>query len=210
MIAELPDIKIPEIGESATSVVDGKIYFLHLDYDEFVENPLEDWSEMGEIVSRSSRDGDPQRYQDEVENNPYVVHLDVYVHSGTMWGVSGDLDYVPGVEFQWDGVRSAGVWVPDEDTLSDALKLKDDERSAFLRKRAEEAVEVYNQWLNGDVYCYSINVYNVCTCDNGVVITDENHYSNHEAIVSDSCGSFFGYKYAEEEFNNQLKYIAGL
>ncbi len=76
-----------------------------------------------------------------------VIMLDLYDHSGCTWSISGT-----GTLCQWDASRHEALWMPDRLLLEEAEYLTEDERNAFMLKRCEEALVLYNAWSNGDVF----------------------------------------------------------
>ena len=91
--------------------------------------------------------------------------LSYYEHGRCLW-FRGGTSTPPGVEFQWDGTRTAGVLIWDEDEVN--LGGRTYEERA---KDADAFLETYTAWANGDCYYY--------------VIEDLDE-------VIDSCGGFIG------------------
>ncbi len=69
-----------------------------------------------------------------------------YEHGSSVWFLRGD--YVPGVEFQWDGVRVAGLLVWDA-----TMKYGGKEE---MKHEARKFLKAYTSWANGEVYRYEI------------------------------------------------------
>src|SRR5271166_3233963 len=160
---------------------DGQTYRLAIYPDPDASNPLEDWSEMGRLLSLNRRHGnfDPAGVEDALENNPDAVKLSYFEHGQCLWSVAGELPATARCRF--DSVSFAGVWLPDSETLASARNYGGRTRQLFMRKRARQACEAYTQWCNGDVYGYEIE--RVLTCkDCGA----------GKPVSLDSCLGFFG------------------
>ena len=90
--------------------------------DQDPANPMEDWDGMGEIRSFSRRHANNVKSQEEAEqlmkDNPFHVELSYFEHGQSYWMVGGEMK--PGMEgdFRWDGVRRAGLWIPDKEALA--------------------------------------------------------------------------------------------
>lgn len=90
--------------------------------------------------------------------------LSYYEHGQCSWFLSGEDK--PGVEYQWDGVRVAGllIWEHDPKFLPRGYEKRKELARGFC--------ETYTAWANGEGYYYSVED------------TDGNHL--------DSCGGFYG------------------
>lgn len=90
---------------------------IHQDTDPM--NPMEDWDAMGEVRSFSRRHHNSVKSQEEaerlMEENPLHVKLSYFEHGNCLWMVMGDER--PGVEWQWDGTRFAGLWIPNKEAM---------------------------------------------------------------------------------------------
>ena len=142
----------------ATETVEqnGHTYRIRIYPDPDVPNPLEDWDEMGTILSlnRRHRNFDPAGVESAIENNPDAVPLSYFEHGRCLWSVAGELP--PSARCPWDSVAFAGVWLPDEQTLASGRHYGGSTRRHFMRKRARQACEAYSQWCNGEVYGYEV------------------------------------------------------
>jgi hypothetical protein len=167
--------------ESRTIEHDGQTYRIAIYADADAPNPLEDWDEMGTILSlnRRHRNFDPAGVEEAISNNPDAVPLSYYEHGLSLWSVAGELPV--DCRCRWDSVSFAGIWLPDAQTLESARNYGGQTRQLFMRQRARQACEVYTQWCNGDVYGYEIERIRTCKeCGTG----------NPESL--DSCWGFFG------------------
>jgi len=107
---------------------------IHPDSDPM--NPMEDWDAMGEVRSFSRRHHNSVKDQDEaerlMEQHPLHVKLSYFEHGNCLWMVMGDER--PGVEWQWDGTRFAGLWIPNKEALNN-IHVKT--LSALVKPRGE-------------------------------------------------------------------------
>ena len=143
---------------------DGQSYRIAIYPDGDTVDPLEDWSEMGTILSLNRRHNnfDSDGVEDALGNNPDAVPLSYFEHGLCRWAVAGELP--AGARCPWDSVPFAGVWLPDAATLASARPYGGWTRRQFMRKRARQACEVYTQWCNGDVYGIEITRIVTCPC----------------------------------------------
>ena len=196
-------LNIPDdIDQDAATYCNGRISFLRIVHDDSPSNPMTEWDGQGEIFSLNSRhiNGDAERVREEIENNSDAVPLSYYEHGNCIWGVAGELNKVPGVEFQWDGVRFAGVWIPDKLALENIGNVQGEERRAKLREYAAGICEVYSQWCNGEVYGYQLETFALELDDDGDPIEEREEYcAKHDRIEDDSCYGFYGSEYVKEE-----------
>ena len=167
--------------ETRTVEQDGQTFRIRIYPDGDTPNPLDDWSEMGTILSLNRRHAnfDPAGVEDAVEHNPDAVPLSYFEHGLCLWSVAGELPAA--ARCPWDSVAFAGVWLPDADTLDSARHYGGRTRRHFMRKRARQACEAYTRWCNGDTYGYEIERLTGCTA------------CGHELSESvESCWGFFG------------------
>lgn len=73
--------------------------------------------------------------------------LDVYSHGGEVWSLHNQ-----GYSCQWDTARGAGVVVLDEDLLKHLTTFEERKRAA------EAAVDEWNMYVGGDVWCMTVLV----------------------------------------------------
>lgn len=127
-------------------------------------NPLEDWDEMGAILSLDRRhvNYDPGGIDDAIPHNLDAVPLSYFEHGLCLWSVAGEPPV--GARCPWDSVPFAGLWLPDAATLESARNFGGLARRQFMRKRARQACEVYTQWCNGDIYGFEIERITECPC----------------------------------------------
>ena len=167
--------------ETTTVEQDGQTYRIAIYADADAPNPLEDWDEMGSILSLNRRhvNFDPDGIDAAIGDNPDAVPLSYYEHGRCLWSVAGELP--AGARCPWDSVGFAGLWLPDALTLASARNYGGRTRRHFMRKRARQACEVYTQWCNGEVYGYEVE--RVTACRPAAA-------SKPSAV--DSCWGFFG------------------
>lgn len=80
-----------------------------------------------------------------------LAHVLSYFEHGQSWWGRKDESIPAGVEFQWDGVRVAGLLVWEHNWREIGGKTFDDratDADLFLKR--------YNGWANGEGYCYRI------------------------------------------------------
>lgn len=200
------EITLPEFTGSASTqfTVAGHDYILFttIEHDEDAENPLTASDANGTIYSlnRRHRNFDADAVEDAMRHNPDAVALSYYEHGGCRWSVQGDV--VPGEEFQFDGARMAGVWIPDELALANIDTPGSDPatRRARLIEYAKSIVETYTQWCNGDVYGYNVELYELAKDDDGDDIEEQEFYQKHvKQLAEDSCWGFYGMDYTRQE-----------
>jgi hypothetical protein len=166
--------------ESTTIEQDGQTYRITVYADCDAPNPLEDWDEMGSILSLNRRhvNFDPAGIEEAI-TDPDAVKLSYYEHGRCLWTVAGELP--PGARCPWDSVGFAGLWLPDAQTLESARNYGGRTRRHFMHKRARQACEVYTGWCNGDVFGYAVSRILRCDACEG---------EREEPL--DSCWGFFG------------------
>ncbi len=167
--------------ETTTVELGGQTFRIRIYPDGGMPNPLEDWSEMGTILSLNRRHANyhPGSVDDLLEDHPDAVPLSYYEHGQCLWSVAGELP--ASCRCPFDSVGIAGFWLPDEETLASARNYGGFTRRMFMRKRARQACETYTQWCNGDVYGYDIERLTACPA-----------CGHEEAESVDSCWGFYG------------------
>lgn len=167
--------------ETETVELAGQTYRIVIYPDGDSPNPLDDWSEMGSILSLNRRHAnfDPAGVEAAVESNPDAVPLSYFEHGLCLWSVAGELP--AGCRCPFDSVPFAGVWLPDADTLASAARYGVRTRRHFMRKRARQACDAYTDWCNGAVYGYTIERITDCPAGCG-----------EQAEHIDSCWGCFG------------------
>ena len=141
-----------EAIETNTIEQDGHTYRIAIYPDPDAPNPLNDWSEMGTILSLNRRhcNFDPAGVEAAIENNPDAVPLCYYEH-GLCHGLSPE-SCPPAcpLPLRFGAIRrrlaarrgNAGI----------RQNYGGRTRRHFMRKRARQACDAYTQWCNGDVY----------------------------------------------------------
>lgn len=154
---------------------------------------------MGKIYSFSRRHVNSigiDEADDLMAENPNHVKLSYFEHGSCHWMVMGESS--PGMEFRWDGVRFAGLWIPDDDcmktinarTLKAMKKRPDttfqDNRREALLDYARNVCKTYTQWCNGEVYWYTIEL---------------------DGDDIDSCSDFYGSDHEESGLMDQARSV---
>jgi hypothetical protein len=166
--------------ETRTVEQDGQTFRISIYPDTDASNPLEDWDEMGTILSLNRRHGnfDPDGIEEAI-NDPDAVPLSYFEHGLCLWSVAGELP--SGARCPFDSVSFAGLWLPDVQTLASARNYGGRTRRHFMRKRARQACDAYTGWCNGDIYGYEIARISVCPC-----------CGEEKSESVESCWGFFG------------------
>jgi hypothetical protein len=174
--------------QTRTVEQNGQTYRITVHADADAQNPLEDWDEMGTILSLNRRHAnfDPDGIDEAIDTNPDAVPLSYHEHGLCLWSVAGELP--PGAHCPFDSVAFAGLWLPDALTLESARNYGGWTRRQFMRKRARQACDVYTQWCNGDIYGYRVDRLSACPC-----------CGSEQAEEVDSCWGFYGLDYCLSE-----------
>ena len=117
--------------ETKTIERNGQTFRISIYADADAPNPLEEWSEMGTILSLNSRHNnyDPAGIEEAIETNADAVKLSYYEHGLCRWSVAGELPAA--AHCPWDSVSFAGIWLPDAETLESAKPLRRQDTPAF-------------------------------------------------------------------------------
>ena len=208
--AEQMPIIMPELGKWSKALVWGKtVVFFKIDNDHSPENPLENESAQGTIYSFSHRHGNFIGYdkEDMIEDllkNKEAVRLSYFEHGNSLWMVA-EAPTPPGVEFQWDGVRFAGLWVPDEEVLDNIGDVQGEERRTKLLAYAAGVVEQFTAWCNGEVYGYEIERYDLKEDEDGNNILSRSYYSSMQDAETDSCSGYYGWDDFTKEVESSVR-----
>lgn len=167
--------------ETQTIEQDGQTFRIAIYPDADTPNPLDDWCEMGSILSLNRRDGnfDPGGIEAAIAHNPDTVPLSYFEHGLCLWSVAGELS--ASARCTWDSVPFAGIWLPDAETLASSAHYGGRTRRLFMRKRARQACDAYTLWCNGDIYGYE--VHRIAPCDG---------CGGERSKLIDSCWGFYG------------------
>lgn len=126
---------------------------------------------------------------DQFNTETDAVALSYFEHGLCKWAPAGSISYYP--DFHWDGVRFAGVWVPDDEVLAGAPN-DEEERRAWLLRQCEISCNYYTDWLNGSVYGYVVEVYEARR-EGENLFDDRDDYRLDGEVESDSCWGFYGF-----------------
>lgn len=177
------DIKL-ELGKTTcVKVSDKLVAFVTYRYDDLAPNPLGDDHFLGSIYSFNARHVN-YVHPDELAERGYkgVVPLSYFEHGLCRWFVAGHADVVL-PDFQWDGVTVAGAWVPPEQDGSPS--------EAERLERAKAACEVYTAWCNGNVYFWSVDVYEARYTEDGRLYDLVTDYRHQSPLAEDLCGDVY-------------------
>jgi len=162
--------------------IDYKGYSIKIYYDDLVESPRE-WDNLGEMICFHKRYllGDKHNFSVEEareyaeENISYPLYL--LDHSGLMMSINNFQD-------PWDSGQ-VGWIVASKEKIRNEFNVK--RISKKLEEKVKEIlrneVEIYNDYLMGNVYCYNV--------------------INKDGEIIDSCGGFYGYDF---ETNGLLEF----
>lgn len=156
---------------------------VNLEYDHDCESPME-WDDQWKLYSFSTRHVN-FKHPEELGFDPLSIGLrrklevgtafilSYYEHGNSLWMLK-DGRIPAGVEFQWDGVRVAGLLIWEHPTSHMGAKSYEDRM-----KDAQGFLDQYNEWANGQCFYYSVE-----DAETGEHI--------------DSCGGFIGDDYFME------------
>ena len=166
-------------------------FWIKIKQDEYAASPREN-DNIGTMVCshRRYKLGDIQDMESEefnrIGNSPDYICLPIYMyeHSGIAISTKPFNDY-------FDSGLLGMIYVELE-------RAKKEWGKAFSIQTVEEGlnaeVEDYNQYLTGDVWCYSVY--------------DKNPEENKDTIPLDSCCGFYGEDYCIEEAKRVVDYYA--
>lgn len=205
----LESVNMPEHVDTAHTILGNRILFVSILPDSDQPNPCDEMDGFGMMHSLSNRHFNHitmEHAQSILEENKDAVRLSYFEHGNCLWMVS-DAPTPPGVEFQWDGVRFAGLWVPDKCLLDEVDGLTTEARHTRMQQFATQACETYSQWCNGEIYGYSVSLYKLRKDTQGEPYEKEDDYRRDKAIEEDSCFGFFGYDCVQQEVKALIKNI---
>ncbi len=171
---------------------------LKITQDEFAGNPRVDWDNLGNMICFHSRynlgdyekakNYDPKEYYSLKKRKDVVIlPLYLYDHSGITMNTTG-------FSCNWDSGQIGFIYVTHEEIrkqmqVGRVTQAMRDKVKTYL----EGEVETYDQYLTGNVHCFSIVKKETCNlgCE----------HEEHE----DSCGGFYGDNMEE---NGMLDHIS--
>lgn len=202
----IPQINLPEYDKASYVILGSYILFMQIGQDETASNPCED-DGVGMIRSFSRRhfnNIDPNEAVALMESDPDVIPLSYFEHGNCLWMVK-ELPTPPGVEFRWDGVKFAGIWIPDESVRESYMGQDGLTRREWMTQQAKSACETYTQWLNGEVYDIHVSVYKVKRGDGEIYTRPSDYRLDKELFEEPWIGGLYGWDYAKEELVGQVK-----
>lgn len=182
-----------------------KKYVLEVEHDDDPMNPRVDWDNVTTMICfhRNYNLGDKHDYKkdnfdsweqlkEQIESDYKVLMikpLRLYDHSGITISTSNEYPFNDRFDSMMVG------WIFIEEKQWTKMMGEDMDRSEDrLDRIIEGEVETYDQYISGEVYQYSI--YEVDTCSLG----------HEHKVLLESCGSFFGEEYCEQEGKSHLEY----
>ena len=197
-------VKVEEIGNKIVRIyVDenpnnpreicnlGKMVCFHRRYNLGDNNNLspdmfEGWEEMKDYLTKEL-------------NAVVILPLYLYDHSGLRIKVGSFGGLLPQGHAEFDSRQVGFIYATKEDILA----YYDKEMTEELKKEVEDTlsaeVKIYNQYLQGDIYGYTINKRTTCP-ECGAI---------HENVL-DSCWGFYGIKDVIEVTEEELKELIEL
>lgn len=199
-------ITLPDRADNTEyTIIGDKIIFVTAEHDQDCPNPCEDMEGMGSIRSLSSRhinNIDRDEAVTILNEDVDAVALSYYEHGNSMWMVMGDQ---PGfVEFRWDGVRFAGVWIPDDSCRSEGDGKDAKARRDRMVKMAVECCKEYTFWANGECYGFIIKAYDLIRDDDGEPMDEESDYRRKTPLYENSCWGHIGWDWFMQAMKEAL------
>lgn len=181
-------------GEWEPTIIDSKIVFIRIDYDEGPHDyPFEDdsWGYIVHHARRIDKGFNPDEFTRRLEQDKDAVVLAAYNHGSWLWWPKADAATSARVpDMQWDGNWRAGLFVPGKELRAHCnakhWKLGSPERTQYLLEAAQRAAKMFTHWLNGEYYGYQVAVYDLKV--EGEPVTDYDEYDGDEEY--DSCWGF--------------------
>ena len=172
-----------------------KVIVGYLVQDADCGNPCTEQDGTGEVRSFSRRhinNISPDEAETLLESDPYVVRLSYFEHGLSLWDICGGKRIGSCPDMQWDGVKSAGVWIPDKCCREEiALCKTDAEREARAVQLAKECCQQYTAWCNGDCWGVCVDVFD----------------AQGDKINQDSCWGYIGREWAEQELTARIQHF---
>lgn len=151
-------------------------YSYEYDSEEEAEDALEEFKD--DFASHEWRE--EMSYEDKMEiaeKYAYILPLYLYDHSGITMNTTG-------FNCRWDSGQVGEIFVTHKRAIHECPKTEnetDEEYKTRIEGYLRDEVKEYDMHLTGDVYWYSIEEVEVCSCCGS---------ENKEQV--DSCGGFFG------------------
>lgn len=207
-LPKLDRIEMPDGSSETAHTQFGKyILFASIEHDDSASNPCKEWDGFGAIRSLSRRHIDSidiDEARELLKSDADVIPLSYFEHGNSLWMVM-NAPTPAGVEFQWDGVEFAGIWIPDKDVRESYTGQDGLTRRQWMVKQAASACEIYTYFCNGEVYGYRLDLY-LLRREGGEVYTDRDDYRFTKAIWQDACWGYYGWDDAKEQTLEAAKY----
>ena len=203
----MKELDVPMPDETNYLVVGKHIVFVHVDNDSDIGNPCEEEDGLGLIRSfgrKHINHIDPDEARAMMEADKDIVPLSYYEHGRSLWLVA-DSTAPAGVEFQWDGVRFAGIWIPDQCVRESYTGQDGKSRAEWMKEQAAACCSTYTDWSNGDVFAYTVQVHAARYSDDGDLFDDFDDYRFDDAEYDNSCAGFIGWEYFEQVVKSQIE-----
>ena len=229
-------IKISEHEDKQLVISGPYVAIITFERDYCPANPLKEWDEMGELLFWEDRRDDRGRIGAEIEENPENVILVDYAD----YGSSGSrLRVQTKAPATIEAAEEAGaIWIPDKGLLGYVKNYGGWTRRRALEKYARQACTPMLAWMNGDVWGFTVKLYEPILDEFGDIIEDAEEYGRRDnEVAEDSCWGFYGrdeikymieghiipflkyeskievpqqYRYYRENFENWIKEFGGI
>lgn len=169
---------------------------LKIIYDDDAQNPRKCFDTLCTILSSDDRFADVHiKSREELEqwksDNPIVLEFPLYAyeHSNVSLSISDDYPF----NDKWDAGQ-IGIIVVTRNSMKDIMDYSNltKKRAENLKKLVESEIEIFNDYINGNVYGFEI--VKTVTCD----LEHE-----HDELL-DSCWGFYGYDFEKNGISDYV------
>lgn len=164
-----------------------KGYIISIEQEDYVENPREWYDHIGKMICWHRRYNlgdkhyytDPTDFTDDIkESENIILPIYLYDHSGISISTSSFHDV-------WDSGQVGFIYMTKTRAENEWGDCSLEEREKRAIKCLESEVEEYDQYLRGDVYCFTISTRRGCS-------------------IVDSCGGFYGFDHCIESAKESI------
>lgn len=163
---------------------DDQIIIGCLKHDSDASDFWENDESAGELTLFRSKDHYESIMKDLKKSKKLFYLVDKYEHGNVHYSVASSSSYP---DQQWDVSSGCGVFIPCQDVQDSYKKIKrkegESEAFTYFVKDSNSVLDEYSKWCNGEVYGYSVVVYD----KQGMVLEE------------DECWGFIGEEYANQE-----------
>lgn len=142
----------------------GDIFCLKIEYDEDTWNPRTDCDNLCTITSCRNNNwdiGDEHISRDEMSEwrdkmNEKAIRGEIWQAPVYMYDHSGQTISLSDFGDKWDSGVCAIIWVTKEKVLKEYPGATEENWKEFAKSAAENEIKLYNQYISGDVYGYTL------------------------------------------------------